>query len=840
MQRILNRFRIPGARATIALATGIVFWSSGLPGVSAASEAGPVQLESADEGAALLDPQATSRRSAGAREALGASGARPNPVAARLSPERKGQLGGVLPLNTPTTVVTPVVSELTFLTDPDQLYRIEVPPSAGRLQVDLVMDDPAVGVGLLLRRGSAPVPTGSNPQVDAFGLSPFGWQSVVIGKESQGEPLQPGTYFLALVAISTGRSGTGVLTATVRPETFRGIELRDDQATGYLRTPRPSPVLWTGDLGFVVDVPAEATSLRIRTSFNNDVDVDLHVRQGQPVDLSGGRVIDDFRARRRVRGGAEEIVIDGSSSPPLAPGLYFISTGVITRNEAAVGLMLADLTCPIACPGGGGGAGGGGGSGGGGGGPGGGGTTTDLGSPTTVSAASFVNGEAAIDSMVTSFAAGMTTGGNVAADTLPLPIILAGTTIQVIDVTGREGFAELFFGGTGQANWRVPDWATPGQARVIFRREDGQQQETTLQLTDVQPGLFSADATGQGAPAAVVLYIDADGNQTTGPVAECDGSGCRPAVIDLSDRSRQVVLLAFGTGFRRAGGLTASVGGVDVPVLGFGAQGQFVSLDQANIALSGDQIPDGRQMFSITADGKTSNTLMLEFTGGVPPPPPPPPTLSSLSSASVRQGQNVSSFTLTGTNMLLVDEIRVNPPDGLSVGNIRPSEERVLADLSVALDAPVGERLLSVVSPGGESNALPLLIETRPAEPSPPMISNLVVDQQGTGQNTRTVIAIDYVDADGDVNLNNFPAFRYRCVGNVAGLGRFSVDTRTTAGSSDSTLERSGTTQGTVTFTATGGLTMNPVVEFEVQLFDDAGNPSNVLQTTFNEAFLCP
>lgn len=85
-----------------------------------------------------------------------------------------------------------------------------------------------------------------------------------------------------------------------------------------------------------------------------------------------------------------------------------------------------------------------------------------------------------------------------------------------------------------------------------------------------------------------------------------------PNPVDLGPDSDQVYLLLFGTGLRAATQFSATVGGMSVPVLSAGAQGQFIGEDQVNIGpLPRGLAGRGNVDLVLTADGKTANITNL-------------------------------------------------------------------------------------------------------------------------------------------------------------------------------------------------------------------------------------
>ncbi|NOT63129.1 MAG: hypothetical protein HOP19_23215 [Acidobacteria bacterium] len=101
----------------------------------------------------------------------------------------------------------------------------------------------------------------------------------------------------------------------------------------------------------------------------------------------------------------------------------------------------------------------------------------------------------------------------------------------------------------------------------------------------VQPALFSVNATGTGVPAAIALRLKADGSVLFESIYRVEGGQVIPIPIDLGPASESVFIVAFGTGIRGKDASTngsATLGGLNFPVLAAGAQPEFVGLDQIN------------------------------------------------------------------------------------------------------------------------------------------------------------------------------------------------------------------------------------------------------------------
>lgn len=234
---------------------------------------------------------------------------------------------------------------------------------------------------------------------------------------------------------------------------------------------------------------------------------------------------------------------------------------------------------------------------------------------TMVSSANYRGASLAVESLATVFGNAMATTTQ-AASASPLPNELAGTRVIVKDSTNVERASPLFFVSPTQINFQIPTGTAAGTASITVLSGFGSSSFGTVQIANVSPGLFAANATGKGLAAAVVLRIKADNWQSYEPVAVFDPASssfvARP--IDLGASSDQVFLLLFGTGLRNRSSLSAvtvQVGGVVTSINFAGAQMDFVGLDQINALLPRSLIGRGDVDIVVSVDGLTANTLRV-------------------------------------------------------------------------------------------------------------------------------------------------------------------------------------------------------------------------------------
>jgi len=202
------------------------------------------------------------------------------------------------------------------------------------------------------------------------------------------------------------------------------------------------------------------------------------------------------------------------------------------------------------------------------------------------------------------------------AHSLPLPTILGGASVSVMDSAKVSRLAPLFYVSPNQINFVVPDATATGVATVTIMNGDPVPTSTTVMVTTVAPGLFTANSQGTGVAAAIAIRrIIATQTDTEIPVFHCDANACASAPIDLDDAST-VFLSLFGTGIRGRTSLanvSATIGGTSVAVLFAGAQGQFPGLDQVNLMLPLTLKAKGETDVVLTVDGQVANKVRVNI-----------------------------------------------------------------------------------------------------------------------------------------------------------------------------------------------------------------------------------
>jgi uncharacterized protein (TIGR03437 family) len=181
----------------------------------------------------------------------------------------------------------------------------------------------------------------------------------------------------------------------------------------------------------------------------------------------------------------------------------------------------------------------------------------------------------------------------------------AATSVTVQDSTGTVNAATLFYAFPQQIAFLIPAASALGPATITVTSADGTVSTATVQISAVAPGLFAANANGQGVAAAIAVQ-----GTNGSPIFSCGSAplSCTAVPINVN----QTVLELFGTGIRgHSAPVTCSIGGVPVPVTYAGAQGQYAGLDQVNVSLPASLASLGQLSIVLTVDGTASNTVTV-------------------------------------------------------------------------------------------------------------------------------------------------------------------------------------------------------------------------------------
>lgn len=229
-------------------------------------------------------------------------------------------------------------------------------------------------------------------------------------------------------------------------------------------------------------------------------------------------------------------------------------------------------------------------------------------------AASYARTNAAPDEIVSILGSGFSTQtilGSVSPS-------LAGVSATFRDSTGKSAPAGLFFVSPSQLNLVVPEGMAPGPGAVFVAKGSTQSSLFPINVVALAPGIFTADASGTGPPAALASMLAADGTVQYYPVFQCSGTPtqCTTLPIDVSAPGSRVYLTLYGTGLRGNADLSqvsATIGGTPVSVSYSGAQPTYPGLDQVNLELPPSLAGQGQLVLQLSVQGVEANPVKVAF-----------------------------------------------------------------------------------------------------------------------------------------------------------------------------------------------------------------------------------
>ena len=245
---------------------------------------------------------------------------------------------------------------------------------------------------------------------------------------------------------------------------------------------------------------------------------------------------------------------------------------------------------------------------------------TQAGRVVSVSAASFSANALTPGSILAAFGERLATQVAV-ANTVPLPLTLGGVRVFVTDSRAVERPAPLFFVAPGQINYQLPESVALGTASITVLTAAGETAVGTINVVNVAPALFTANANGQGVPAALLLRVSG-ATYSYEPLSRYDQTAQRHVAtpIDFSASNDQLYLILFGSGWRNRSTLSAvtaravtGAANIGLPVLYAGAQGSLAGIDQMNLLLPRTLAGRGEIEVQIAVEGRTANPVRILF-----------------------------------------------------------------------------------------------------------------------------------------------------------------------------------------------------------------------------------
>jgi len=228
----------------------------------------------------------------------------------------------------------------------------------------------------------------------------------------------------------------------------------------------------------------------------------------------------------------------------------------------------------------------------------------------TVSAATYIDGPVAPESIATAFGVGLANGFVENQAAVP-PTTLGGVSIKVRDSAGISRDAGIYLVSQGQVNFVIPTGTLPGRATVTIQGPTTQNAEVLV--SRVAPGIFALNASGLAA--ARLIRVNGAVQTSDDVFAVVNGQVVAKPIV-FGAASEQLFLELYGTGIRNRTLLSdvkVQVGPMNITAVYAGAQGT-VGLDQVNISLNRNLL-QGKGVVDVilAVEDKTSPTLKLTF-----------------------------------------------------------------------------------------------------------------------------------------------------------------------------------------------------------------------------------
>jgi len=192
-------------------------------------------------------------------------------------------------------------------------------------------------------------------------------------------------------------------------------------------------------------------------------------------------------------------------------------------------------------------------------------------------------------SYVAIYGTGLAGGGSPSATSLPLPTTLNGTQVLLGAIP-----MPLLYAGAGQVNALVPQGIAPNASYpLVVITGTSQSVPMALTVTELQPGVYTADFSGSGAGivtnAVTAQLIDASHPAHAGDyltiyctgLGSVSGSNGEPEPGDGTAAPTNLL-------FQTTANATVTIGGVNAPVLFSGLTATLAALYQVNV-----QVPSG-------------------------------------------------------------------------------------------------------------------------------------------------------------------------------------------------------------------------------------------------------
>ena len=203
---------------------------------------------------------------------------------------------------------------------------------------------------------------------------------------------------------------------------------------------------------------------------------------------------------------------------------------------------------------------------------------------------------------------------------LPLGTQLGGASVDVTDIQGVTRPCLMFAArvetdvSSAQLNFMIAAGTATGPAMLTARRAGGGSHSIVINVVEVAPGIFTANSSGSGVPAANSLRFRDGQLIETLPVFDITSFPFHAAPIDLGPETDQVFLSLFASGIRNGSTVQVTIDGVPMTtIFGPAPSSEFEGLDQLNVLLERILIGRGLVEVVVTVDGIAANVVEINI-----------------------------------------------------------------------------------------------------------------------------------------------------------------------------------------------------------------------------------
>jgi uncharacterized protein (TIGR03437 family) len=171
----------------------------------------------------------------------------------------------------------------------------------------------------------------------------------------------------------------------------------------------------------------------------------------------------------------------------------------------------------------------------------------------------------------------------------PLPLVLGGTTVTVVDSRRIAHSSPLFAVSPEEVTYLVPAAVAHGRAMVLVRNGDRLLMAEQVDIVPSAPALFTTAPAWSRLPLAAISHLRSDGTTWDDWILQTGLEGRGGTTSDraeFADEDEELILSLYGTGIRQRSSLAeveVIIGGTAAQVLYAGPQWGYAGIDEVRV-----------------------------------------------------------------------------------------------------------------------------------------------------------------------------------------------------------------------------------------------------------------